>query len=83
MVPTYFRATYEDFSILEEQKFAVEKKKMNQGGTLCIHILGAKNDKGGTKHFFWPVFLGLAKSANSFSSANNLLFYSTFERANL
>ena len=26
---------------------------MNQGGTLCIHILGAKNDKGGTKHFFW------------------------------
>ena len=81
MVPTYFRAIYEDFSILEEQKFAVEKKKVNQGGTLCIHIWVLKMTRG-DQALFGP-FLGLAKTANFFSSAINLLFYSTFEHANL
>jgi hypothetical protein len=55
VVPTYFRAIYEDFSILEEQKFAVEKKKSEPRGDPLHTHLGAKNDKGGPSTF-WPVF---------------------------
>jgi hypothetical protein len=65
VVPTYCRTIYEDFSVLEEQKFAVEKKSEPRGDPLHTH-LGAKNDKGGPS-IFCP-FLGSAKSANFFSS---------------
>jgi len=39
---------------------------VNQGGTLCIHILGAKNDKGGPSTFFGPFFWGWRKVRTPF-----------------
>jgi hypothetical protein len=57
VVPKYFLAIYEDFSIRKKQKFAVEKKKKSEprGDPLHNTHLGAKNDKGGPSTF-WPVF---------------------------